>query len=282
MSASRTPRRRSRNTQMFALPQAPPDSLVVAKATYRLAKVFKHDFFAATCLYEAEAGNAAAFPRIVLKFARTQPFFGLPMLWAGRLLCDHEQAMYQAVAGIEGVPRWVGRVGPTGAAIEYVDAVPLDQVHPVPEGFFGRLRALFDRIHERGVAYCDANKRSNILVAPDGRPFLIDFQIAFRRRPDLPWPLRPMIDAAVRYVAGRDLYHLYKHKRRLVPEELTEEEHHLSRRRRGLHALHRRLTTPWRAIRRWFLRRQYRKGQLTSPTAGLEDHHQPEKETWRQ
>jgi hypothetical protein len=85
----------------------------------------------------------------------------------------------------------------------------------------------------------------------------------------------------VRYVADRDLYHLYKHKRRLAPAELTPEEGALSRQRGGLHALHRAVTTPWRSVRRWFLRRQYEKGALVSPTGQLEDHHQPEKATWR-
>jgi hypothetical protein len=72
-----------------------------------------------------------------------------------------------------------------------------------------------------------------------------------------------------------------KHKRRLAPNELAPEEEALSRRRTGLHALHRKLTKPWRALRRRFLRRQHASGRLKSPTAELEDHHQPEKATWR-
>ena len=279
-------RRKSRNTQMFALRDVPPRTLAVADARYRLVRVFKHDFLAATCLYEThpdDAGARAGAPaKIVVKLGRTQPFLGLPKAWAGRLLRDHEEAIYRALGGIEGVPRWIARVGPAGCAIEFIEGTPLDHVDAPPPGFFNRLRALLDAIHARGVGYADANKRSNILIGPDGRCFLVDYQIALRRRDDLPWPLRSLAAAAVQYVARRDLYHLYKHKRRISPHELTAPEEVLSRQRAGLHWLHRKLTKPWRAFRRRFLRQQYQAGQLDSPTAPLEDHPQPEKQTWRE
>ena len=83
------------------------------------------------------------------------------------------------------------------------------------------------------------------------------------------------------YLAGRDLYHLYKHKRRMAPERLTPDEDALSRSRGSLHLLHRRITKPYRAARRKFLRNQHQKGRLQSPTAKLEDRYQPEKQTWQ-
>jgi len=279
---------------MFALRDVPPRTLRLAGARYRLVRVFKHDFLAATCLYEAEPTSASPveplgdapgarveFPRIVAKFGRSQSFLGLPMDWAGRLLRGREEEIYRALAGVEGVPRWVGRIDSASYAIEFVDGAPLDHVAAPPPGFFDRLRALFGAIHDCGVAYCDANKRSNILVGPRGKPFLVDYQIAIRRRDDLPWPLRSLVAGAVRYCAKRDLYHLCKHKRRLCPHELTVQEEALSRYRVGLHWLHRKLTKPWRSLRRRFLQREYQAGQLTSPTADLEDHPQPEKDVWR-
>jgi RIO-like serine/threonine protein kinase len=166
-------------------------------------------------------------------------------------------------------------------AIEYVDALPLDHVPAPPAGFFDRLLDLMGAIHARGVAYCDANKRSNILVRPDGRCVLVDYQIAFRRRDDLPWPLRPILAAAVRYVQRGDIYHLYKHKRRYFAQEMTELELAASFRRGWLHQLHRKFSKPYRALRRRFLREQYTTGRLESPSATLEDHDQPEKDTWR-
>jgi len=272
MSPSRT------NSQLFAVRHLPP-TVALAGARYRLARVFKHDAFAATCLYEAT--GPAAFEKVVCKFGRTQPFCGLRLAALGRFARAHEAAIYRVLSGLPGVPRWLGPVGETGYAIEYLDAVPLDHLPAPPPGFFDRLRALFDALHARGVAYADANKRSNILVFADGRPGLVDFQIAVRRRDDLPWPLRTLVARCVRYLAEKDLYHLYKHKRRLAPHELTAEEDALSRRRSGLHRLHRWLTKPYRALRRGWLRRRYQAGRLVSPTAQLEDHRQPEKATWR-
>lgn len=269
----------SPNRQLFALPDGPPATLDIAGAHYCLARVFKHDFFAATCLYETDQGER--FPRIVAKFSRHQPFCGVPLAWAASFLRDHEEAIYKALEGVQGVPALVGRIGESAFAMEFIDARPLDHNPPPPAGFFDQLAQLLSAVHARGVAYADANKRSNFLIAPDGRPFVIDFQISLRLRNDLPWPIRAVIARAVRYLMSKDIYHLYKHKRRIAPQELTPQQDALSRHLTGLHLIHRKLTTVWRSGRRLFLKSQFQKGALTSPTAALEDHHQPEKDTWR-
>ena len=274
------------NTQMFALREAPPSAVELGGRRYRFVRVFKHDFLAATCLYESDdlsagAAGPAEIEKVVVKFGRTQPFCGFGTSWYARLMHNHEEAIYRTLAGVRGVPRWVGSVGATGYAIEYIDARPLDHDPPPPKGFFEKLRVLFDEIHARGVGYCDANKRSNILIADSGEPFLVDYQIAIRRRDNWPWPLRQLTRAAVDYFARKDLYHLYKHKRRISPEELTPEEKRLSRRRTGLHLVHRKLTKHYRRLRRGFLSWQDRAGRLVSPSAEMEDHDQPEKATWR-
>ncbi len=271
---------RNRNTRMFALPARPQEQLDIGDATYRLMRVFKHDFWAATCLYETSEPQSE-FPKVVVKFGRSHPYLGVPLQWVGRFLAGHEEAIYAALAGLGGVPRWVERLSPVCYAIEYVEAVPLDHLETPPPGFFDRLRELFQAVHARGVAYGDANKKSNILVTADGRPVLIDFQISLRRRDDWPWPLRAIVKQVVEYLADKDLYHLYKHKRRLASHELTPEEETLSRRRGRLHQLHRKITKPYRRVRRRYLKEQYEKGKLQSPTAEMEDHRQPEKSSWR-
>ncbi len=211
---------RKQNTRMFALPARPQEQLDINHATYRLMRVFKHDFWAATCLYETSEPQSE-FPKVVVKFGRSHPYLGVPLQWAGRFLADHEEAIYAALAGLGGVPRWVERLSPVCYAIEYVEAVPLDHLETPPPGFFDRLRELFQTVHARGVAYGDANKKSNILVTADGRPVLIDFQISLSRRDDWPWPIRAIVKQVVEYLADKDLYHLYKHKRRLASHELT-------------------------------------------------------------
>ena len=265
---------------MFALQTRPPDVVRVAGCEYRLVQVFKHDFWAATCLYETSE-PLAEFPKVVVKFGRSHSFFGVPLQWTGRVLADHEEAIYATLAGLTGVPRWVARVSPTCYAIEYVQAVPLDHLESPPPGFFDRLREVFYAVHARGVAYGDANKKSNILVTPEGQPVLVDFQISLRMRDDWPWPVRSVLKRVVEYLAVKDLYHLYKHKRRLAPHELTPEEETISRWRKGLHQFHRIITKPYRKLRRQYLKKQYEKGKLQSPSAELEDHRQPEKDSWR-
>ena len=274
-------RNRSHNTQMFALRDPPPARCRIGGADYRLVRVFKHDFYAATCLYERREAGGGAPARIVVKLGRTQPFCGIPLDWLGRAVRDREEAAYRVLAGIRGVPRWGGRIGPTGCFVEYIDARPLDHLVEVPPGFFDRLRRLLDEVHGRGVAYGDSNKRSNILADADGQPYLVDYQIALRRRDDLPRPIRVLVGRVVDYMIGRDLYHLYKHKRRLAPGELTAAEEAISRHHPLLHKLHRKIAKAYRACRRALLRQQHRAGRLVSPTAELEDHHQPEKATWR-
>ncbi len=265
---------------MFALQTRPPDVVRVAGCEYRLVQVFKHDFWAATCLYETSE-PLAEFHKVVVKFGRSHSFFGVPLQWTGRVLADHEEAIYATLAGLTGVPRWVARVSPTCYAIEYVQAVPLDHLESPPPGFFDQLREVFYAVHARGVAYGDANKKSNILVTPEGQPILVDFQISLRMRNDWPWPVRSVLKRVVEYLAVKDLYHLYKHKRRLAPHELTPEEETISRWRKGLHQFHRKITKPYRKLRRQYLKKQYEKGKLQSPSAELEDHRQPEKDSWR-
>lgn len=270
-------------SQLFALRRRPPDRIEITSGVYRLGRVFKHDFFAATCLYELETGTSAkALPRIVVKFGREQNFCGLPLAWTGEFLRDREQAIYKALTGVEGVPQWAGTLGRSAYAIEYIEGKPLDHLEKAPAGFFDGLADIFRAIHDRGVAYCDANKRSNILVGPDGKPYLVDYQLAIRRRDDLPWPIRPIWNAVVAYFMQKDYFFLYKHKRRRAPLELKAEEEKLSRQTGLLHRLHAMLIRPYKMIRRAFLRRLYQRGKLASPTAELEDHYQPEKATWRQ
>lgn len=260
---------------MFALAEAPPATFEIDGARYRLGQVFKHDFWAAACLYVCDDGSVK-FPRIVIKFGREHNLGILPMKWIGRSMVAHECDIYQAMHDIPGVPAFIGRLSPTCFAMEFVEGKPLDHHEKPPVGFFDKLKEIFEQMHERGIAYVDANKRSNIIVRTDGSPTVIDFQISLRRKKSnlLLWPF-------IKYMQDKDIYHMLKHKRRMVPEELTQEELDISTRRTGLHWLHRKLTKPYRALRRGYLNKKFKKGQLISPTADLETHHQPEKDSWR-
>lgn len=200
-----------------------PPHVDVAGGRYGLERTFKHDFFAATGLYGGVAG------RIVVKVYRTAPLLGLPMRWSGGLQADHECRMYRLFDGLPGIPRFIGRVGATGFAHEYIAGHPLTREERVNDDFFPRLAALLREVHHRGAAYVDLEKRENILVGDDGRPYLIDFQISWHV------PLNRCGDghaarAATRFLQAADRYHLLKHRRRLRPDQLTPAEWELANR----------------------------------------------------
>jgi hypothetical protein len=209
---------------------------------------YKHDFFAATGLYQC--GDELA----VLKLGRTTPFLGLPMDWAGRLLEGRELKLLECVRDVPGVPRVIGRVGRNGLLREFVPGHPLGRREHVSDEFFDELRALLSRLHLRDVAYVDLNKRQNILVGDDGRPRLIDFQIALCL-PATGW--RRV--APVRWLLARfqraDDYHYLKHKRRLRPDLLTPAEHAQLERISIWIRLHRCMARPLTHLRRRTLSR---------------------------
>jgi hypothetical protein len=231
-----------------------PPTIDTGGTSYGHVRTIKHDFFAATGLYQAEDGRKA-----ILKVGRPTPFLGLPVQWIGKWLCDREVRCYEALADLPNIPPLLGRVGPTGFAHAYIEGRPLAKGMSVPDTFFPELRALLATLQERGIAYVDTNKPENILLGDDGRPYLIDFQINFAlhdfgRNRIARWWLRRMHDA--------DLYHICKHKKRLRPDQLTPEEADRAVRRGLLISLHRIITKPYFLLRRRTMKRLEKSGHI--------------------
>ena len=232
-----------------------PKAFVFGGVEYRLCRVFKHDFFAATALYDSvlRSGPGGEAVSLVLKLSRQRDFLGVPLAWLGHWLRDHEYKVLQHLQGIEGVAHLVGRYGTTGMLYEYVKGQSLDESPEIPNTFFEQLEDLLDRIHACDVAYIDMNKRGNILLRPDGRPLMIDFQISWHV-PKLPIiGLRCLAQYIFRCLVEEDVYHLMKHKRRLRPDLMNESEISASRRISSLIGFHRLLAIPFRRVRRKFL-----------------------------
>ncbi len=213
-----------------------PERVTCGRADCELVETFKHDFFAATGLYRGPAGLA------VLKINRTGEFFGIPMLWAGRLLARREIKLYTAAQGVPGVPPLLGAVGETGFMHAFVPGHPLGRRESVGDAFFDELFALVRALHARHIAYVDLNKRQNILVGDDGRPYLIDFQISLLLLPAgwRRWRLARWLLARFQQA---DYYHCLKHKRRLRPDQLTAGEQCAVSR-----------LSPWIRLHRWIAR----------------------------
>lgn len=165
--------------------------------------------------------------------------FRIPL---GRLLTPlarrwarHEMEVGRVLAGIDGLPGVPVPLSETVFCRPWIEG--RDLRHHLRAGgklsdrFFDDLLAVVEQVHRRGVAYADLQKRDNIIVGSDGRPYLVDFQISH-----LPYRGRSALRRAVsewwlRHSQADDLRHVYKHKRRLRPGLATPEERLLSERR---------------------------------------------------
>ena len=220
-----------------------PAELTVRGRLFRLENVFKHGFLAAVGVY------AAGEDRIVLKCHREAPFLLLPTAWAGSLMARYEAAALARVQGIPGVARLVGPHGRTGILREFVPGHLLTRGAKVADAFFPQLLELLDAIHRRGLAYVDLEKPGNVVVGGDGRPYLIDFQVAFHV-PDRFLGGTTLARAVRSWLQKSDLYHARKHWRRVRPDQLTDEQVAHSRLKPWPVRLGNRLLTPVKKLRR--------------------------------
>lgn len=247
-----------------------PAAIELSDGRYGHVRTFKHDFFAATGLYDGPSG------RVVLKLGRSRSFLGLPMRWLGEWAADHETDLYRLAEGVPGVPACHGRLGRTGFVHAFVEGHPLQRRERVNDAFFPRLRALLEALHARGMAYVDLEKRENILVGDDGRPWLIDFQISYPgpeldkviNRRQGPGTLHRLFPCGLRrYLFARlmraDHYHLLKHWRRHRPDQLTAEQIAASYAVGTTIRLHRGFSRPFTLARRRVL--LWLTGQARSP-----------------
>jgi len=237
---------------LFALGHAAlPAEVSALGVTYQFVKLFKHDFFAATGLYERAdgVGNRLA----VLKVQRTYPYFGWPMRWLGRRIASREIRIYQKLQNVPGIPKFLGAVGPTGFLHEFIPGTELAPQLPLSPQFFADLERLFKNLHEHHIAYVDANKRENILFGDDGHPWLIDFQISYEcaKGARANYFSRRMLQKLIR----ADWYHFYKHKTRLIPKSCQPEDFHRAQDRGFWHRMHRRFSRPLIKFRRRLLSR---------------------------
>lgn len=113
----------------------------------------------------------------------------------------------------------------------WVGGRPMQVARPADPAYYREALRLLRRLHRAGVAHNDLAKEPNWLVTPEGRPALVDFQLAV---------VAPRRGRLFRALAREDLRHLLKHKRSYCPERLTARQ----RRVLATPAAHSRL---WRA-----------------------------------
>jgi RIO-like serine/threonine protein kinase len=191
-----------------------PDAIEDAPIEHGTTEVraLKQDSFGRIALMRDAGGE------FVRRDLRAVPaWLRLPAWWLAR----REARALEAVAGQADVPRllrWNGRC----LDRSYMEGAPM-YLHP-PRGdaaWFRAAHRLLRQLHRHGVAHNDLAKEANWLVLADGRPALIDFQLAVRGQPRSRW---------LRLLAREDLRHLLKHKRTYCREALTPVEQRLLRR----------------------------------------------------
>lgn len=134
--------------------------------------------------------------------------------WArafARSAAAREARALSKLDGVDGVPALLGWNG-RELLRSYIAGAPMQQAQPCDRAYYRDALRLLARLHRCGVVHNDAAKEPNWLVGVDGRPALVDFQLAWTRGKR---------GALFRALAREDLRHLLKHKRTYCAQALT-------------------------------------------------------------
>lgn len=134
--------------------------------------------------------------------------------WLARRLAAREARALAAAAVVPDVPRliaWDGEV----LTRSWMDGTPMQLARPADPAYFQAALALVRKLHGAGVVHNDLAKEPNWLVLPDGRPGMIDFQLAWVRR---------RRGRMFRLLGREDLRHALKHKRHYCATALSARE----------------------------------------------------------
>ncbi|MBT8093123.1 MAG: serine/threonine protein kinase [Gammaproteobacteria bacterium] len=169
------------------------------------ARLLKKDLFGE--VWQRTSGDGL----IIVRDTRPAPLW---TRWLARMLLRRELRALALLEGIDGVPA-LQHFDKHTLARSFLRGAPLHVSRPADARYFDQAARLLRRLHGRGVTHNDLAKEPNLLVAPDGAPAFIDFQLAAysRRRGRL-----------FRAAAREDIRHLLKHKRTCFPDALTARE----------------------------------------------------------
>jgi len=168
--------------------------------------------------------------------------------WFSQLMLRHEARVYQHLKDFPGVPRCYGLLRGRYLVLEFVAGASMR--HAVigdREAFFAELLDHLKKLHARGIAHSDLQKKENLLVTDDGRPCLLDFGAAVIRRPGF----APFNHLRYRFAARLDFNQWAKLKYRGRFADMTDGDRGYYR-RTGLERFARSLKRVYRKTRAWF------------------------------
>jgi hypothetical protein len=144
-----------------------------------------------------------------------------PARWWARPLAHYlmarEARALRALAPLAGVPK-LEQFARGRLVRSWIAGNPMHVARPGDPTYFSEALKLLRRLHRAGVAHNDLAKEPNWLVTPEGRPALVDFQLALVSRTR---------GRLFRSLAQDDIRHLLKHKRTYCPARLTRRELHI-------------------------------------------------------
>jgi hypothetical protein len=224
-----------------------PGKVFIQGEAFYFEKILKDDFFSVNVLYKNPEGT-----RYVLKLSDFRFFLGILLRPLAMFFSWREYRIYRLLEGIEGIPTLGPRLGKRGYLHRYIEGRTLHELEKggsLPDDFFPKLEKIISKVHERRIFYLDLNKRGNIILGEDMKPYLIDFQISLfiRKRRGLAGLIS---DRVFNGLIREDIYHLYKHKRHFQPHMMTDEELALARRTGFNEWLNRYVGSPYRKVKR--------------------------------
>ena len=167
----------------------------------------------------------------------------------GHLVTRREFKALRRLRGIEGVCPLAKDDCRDGLFLEWVPGKPLSEfaAGELPPATYAALEQAVRRMHAARVVHLDLGHRGNILVTPDHKPILLDFQAAMDVR-FLPRPLARAFETV-------DELAILKWKQKQFPRLMTPEEEARVARRRKMTRL-----WPFHHWFFWFLGRRRRPG----------------------
>ena len=144
--------------------------------------------------------------------------------WLRRLAARLAQREYLALLALRTVPGVPRLVAWDGERLQrtWLEGQPMQHAQPRAAAYYREALHVLRRLHAAGVVHNDLAKEPNWLVTPEGRPALVDFQLAMRPRHR---------GRRFRALAYDDLRHLLKHKRTYCPQRLTPRQRAILARR---------------------------------------------------
>ena len=157
--------------------------------------------------------------------------------WARRLALHLMAREHRALTrlalgrGVAGIPRALD-FEPGRLTRSWIEGTPMQLAKPRDPAYYRAAARLLRRLHAANVIHNDLAKETNWLVTPDGRPALVDFQLAMTLRPrrtlNESRPRRSLNEShrgpLARAQGHDDIRHLLKHKRSYLPTGLTTRE----------------------------------------------------------